>query len=530
MTILNLHQTALRPEPKRDRFGRYMITPAGGGKPKAMSRVTTHAKRLDDAFGLVAWKQRQVAIGLARRPDLVALAASTTDKKRLDDLCEAAMAAAGSNVGANIGTALHGFTEIHDLGLPTPIPEAQRADVEAYAAGLARLEIEVLPEYVERIVVLDGLGLAGTLDRIVRVGDTLMIADLKTGQSLDYAWGSIAVQLACYANADTMYDPATEKHSPMPGGISLTEALVFHLPAGSGHCVVHTVDIAAGWDAAQLAVDVQAWRKRKGLSAPMTQPRLTAAKVQEVFGACEVIDLRGQLAEWAKERLGWIKAHAKTEIFAEVAALWPDGVPGFKGDHAHTEEELDKILALLDGVEARHRLEFPERSDPRKTHTRSVQVSTVDPVDRPATAEEVAGVRAALGAAPEWVQRTVGIWLTEANTYNVGWGLKTEPTRRKVTIASAVISLLGLGSAGDITAFRSALDAILGREPVGDIGEELGLLELDEAVALSKAALHLRASGTCSPEAIASAIGWTPPHLRQATTPTKPRKTKEQAA
>ena len=94
-------QALIRPEPKRDRFGRYVIN----GTP--YTRATTYAKSLEDMFNLSAWMQRQVAMGLAKRPDLLARAASTRpeERKQLDKICDDAREAAAASSGANLGTA-----------------------------------------------------------------------------------------------------------------------------------------------------------------------------------------------------------------------------------------------------------------------------------------------------------------------------------------------------------------------------------------------------------------------------------------
>ena len=68
-------------EPKRDRYGRPMVTPRNGGKPKPFTRPTTIADTLDDRHNLELWMQRQVLKGSIARPDLHALAA-TTDPRR----------------------------------------------------------------------------------------------------------------------------------------------------------------------------------------------------------------------------------------------------------------------------------------------------------------------------------------------------------------------------------------------------------------------------------------------------------------
>ncbi len=80
-----------------DRWGRYLIVPAAGGAPNAHTRVTTWASTLDDRYGLEQWSRRTVALGLARRPDLLAQAAvaQADESDTLNGLCEAALEAGG---------------------------------------------------------------------------------------------------------------------------------------------------------------------------------------------------------------------------------------------------------------------------------------------------------------------------------------------------------------------------------------------------------------------------------------------------
>ena len=98
---------------RRDRWGRYLVLPEGGAKPIGYTRATTVAKALDDSGGLLSWGKRMVAIGLAQRPDLVALVSTTadTDKKTLNDICERAAEQGGATVRRDLGTAVHGMLE-----------------------------------------------------------------------------------------------------------------------------------------------------------------------------------------------------------------------------------------------------------------------------------------------------------------------------------------------------------------------------------------------------------------------------------
>lgn len=130
-------------EVERDRWKRPLIVPPGGGKPVAYQRTTRYVAALSDTYNLTQWQRRQVAIGLANRPDLVLSAAACRpgDKAGLDKLCDQAAEAAGAGRAATVGKALHKLTERIDLGEPLgPVPEAHRADIDAYRRTTTAVE------------------------------------------------------------------------------------------------------------------------------------------------------------------------------------------------------------------------------------------------------------------------------------------------------------------------------------------------------------------------------------------------------
>ena len=270
-----------RPEPERDRYGRYRIPDPVTGEERSWVRATTWAKTVADLHALHGWEKRMVALGFAQRPDLllrvaaVAEPESSQGRGQLDRLVEQAREHAKASARANLGTALHAFTESIDLGRPLPeIPPPYDRDVAAYRKAMAA--VEVSRNYVERICVIRELGVAGTMDRVVRFkhgrdGRRLpLIADLKSSADLKYSWNEIAIQLALYAHADTIYDPVTEEHHPMLE-VNQEQALVVHLPAGEGRCTLYLIDIAAGWEMAQLCGTVRAWRDRRNLAQLLDQ-------------------------------------------------------------------------------------------------------------------------------------------------------------------------------------------------------------------------------------------------------------------
>lgn len=263
---------------KHDRFGRYLLPDPETGKERAWTRATTIARTLVDEYNLTRWKLRQVAKGMALRPDLVAGAAAADpeeDKGTLDDIAEKAMERAGSSTGGTLGTALHNFTKRLDRGEPAGslgVPAALTPDMAAYVDTMNRHRLRVRPETVERIVVLPELGVAGQLDRLVGQppGQTkaaaLAVLDLKTAKSVDYSGLEIAIQLAIYAHAPLMWDPVRQAYEPMPEGVDRDRALVLHLPAGKAHGEVYGVPLIEGWEYVHLAMRVREARNRgKGL-------------------------------------------------------------------------------------------------------------------------------------------------------------------------------------------------------------------------------------------------------------------------
>lgn len=304
-------------DPPRDRWGRYLIPDPETGKPTGYTRATTFAKSVSDTFGLTKWMLRMGGLGLAQRQDLLMAIASTApgDNKTLDRLMEEAKDHAGAMAGATIGTALHTFTEQHDLGLDPVVPAPYDADVAAYAQAILDAGLTILPEHIEQIVVIPSLQVAGTLDRIVRTADgRLMIADLKTGKDVSYAMGEIAVQLALYAAAPYTFDPTTGELDAMPV-VDQETALVFHAPAGTGTCTVLEVDITAGRAMFDTITTVRDWRKRRDLH----KPYISTSPAPSLPSAAE------------SERFTWLVSAVSSLVDAGhgdvLAQRWPVGCP-----------------------------------------------------------------------------------------------------------------------------------------------------------------------------------------------------------
>lgn len=309
MTTVDWNNTEI----PRDRFGRPMIMPPGRSKKRLpYRRTTTFVGCMDDMNGLMKWTARQVALGMGQRNDLVlaAAAASPEDKKTLHDIAEKAKEAAKSSAAADIGTALHSFTERIDRGEELGnVPAEYQADLEAYRQATAHIEWVG----IETFRVHDEWQVAGTADRIGRFpySDRLRIADIKTG-SIDYPH-KMAMQLAMYARM-TPYDITTDTRGTDPGEIDLNTGVIIHLPAGQGRCELHEIDIAKGWGACLVARSVWSWRGTKNITRPMSLEKPAAPPTWEslALAAANVEELRliwtrakecGDLTESLKELL-----------------------------------------------------------------------------------------------------------------------------------------------------------------------------------------------------------------------------------
>lgn len=339
--------------PAHDQYGRYMVVPEGQTKAIPHTRVTTLARTLDDEFGLTKWRQRMVAVGVSKRPDLLAQIAAClpTETARLDALARDAVEAAGASSSANLGSALHSFAQRIDAGEDISIvPETWRADIEAYRAAMADAGFSI--QLVERCCVIPDLQVAGTLDRVVERADHLHVLDLKTGQRLDFSWGSIAAQLALYAHAETLYDLESGVHSPMPE-VDRHVGYVAWLPAGKGTCEIIPVDLQEGWMGAMLADSVRHWRK--------SEFRLgDVGREPEKIVELEAATVRREWLVGEVRRIVGLNPDAGRAL----AQFWPIGVPTLKESSSHSEDELEQIAQLVRSTGQRFRILFPEDPDP----------------------------------------------------------------------------------------------------------------------------------------------------------------------
>lgn len=323
-------QPAPRKEEKRDRWGRYLLPDPQTGEEYAWTRVSTVARTLADEWNLTQHEKRMVAKGVAMRSDLIAGAAAAdpeSDKSTLDKIAQQAKDHAGGQKGSNFGTALHSFAQRLDQGEALDALGAQPpldADLKAYAELLRAKKL--IPQHMERIVVLPELKVAGKFDRIVgqppgqAKAAPLSILDLKSGKTVEYSWLEIVIQQALYSRAALMWNQDTDTYEEMPL-VDQDRGLVIHMPVGRASPQLYAVNLMKGWEWAQLAMKVRAARSeaKKGV-AWLVEPSPAelalhnvsrAASQQELADLWEKYQPKGlwteEVHEAAQERFGFIR-------------------------------------------------------------------------------------------------------------------------------------------------------------------------------------------------------------------------------
>lgn len=280
------------PEIKRDSWGRYRLPTPGDpkGTVKSWTRVTTFAKALDDTTNLTKWMGRMIVKGIADDDALIVQAQDTdiSNANVLNRIAEKAKDNAGANDAASNGTAIHTLTEKEDKGETYRVPAKWKKHIDGYKRIKDESGLEFLPEFIERVVALPELGVAGTFDRLCRVKHDMnvtvggknfkltkgefVVGDVKSNKRLDFAQLSIAVQLATYSRADSVWNLREEKWEPLPK-INQHVGFIFHLPSDTGEAALYVIDLDRGWEAAQVCKTVRELRGYKDLVEQIESPQ-----------------------------------------------------------------------------------------------------------------------------------------------------------------------------------------------------------------------------------------------------------------
>lgn len=280
------------PMPVIDKFepdnsgGRYRVPDPVTGAMSSFPRATTISKAVknQDNGSLSDWKDQMLIYGLATNPqlmdgfesDLIGTENEWRLKRVTRQVSENARIAAGSADGREFGTAFHAWTEAIDRGDATfeDVPAPMHKHMASYLVQMQAAQIEVLPEYVERVVcfqierpdpdtgemrVVDTV--VGTVDRIYRLADgRLVIGDVKTSANISYAWTEISAQLSLYANAKFMLAADGSGWEPMPDVDKHLAVVVSapHTPKDRGiHCDLFPISLTPGKQLIDLALAVR---------------------------------------------------------------------------------------------------------------------------------------------------------------------------------------------------------------------------------------------------------------------------------
>ena len=370
--------TFFEPPPiRRDRWGRYQVVGVDG-RLTGYTRATTLAKALDDQSALVDWSARVACLGMADTPALVEQfkTVDRDDRQALRKLAETAKAAGGGIYRRDLGSHLH--DQLHRFWTQPQfrVEQAHAGDVQAVVDLFAIHGLTPLDGYFERLIVCDELQTAGMPDLLVTdSAGHIYICDYKTGASIQYGALGWAQQLAIYANADSEYvqgaavDGSDDVRLEWPD-VDRQNAYIVHVEPFSGVATLHQLDIAAGWEALHLAVQVREWRKRKSL--------LTAARVPVPGVAVEpaAVNMHTERREWLLERIETIKT--VNGALDTLLDCWPQDVATLRQSDSHSDAELDLVAAAISKTEATWRMPFADTIDPKHVEA-TTKLSVDDP-------------------------------------------------------------------------------------------------------------------------------------------------------
>jgi hypothetical protein len=484
MTLADLNQAAetLLPDAPMSN-GRRKIVPPEGGKARLYTRVTTFLKALDasDPEALIKYHGRYVAKGVVDDPELMQWILDHdpgVDKGEFNVRAEQAAHKAGKNHKRDLGTAIHDAIALSLRDQPDPTDPVVLAGLNEFRRLCQIHNIQV--QLSEEILVIERFKISGRVDLIGTVEDDpeLVVIDAKTG-SIDYPT-TMPPQVYLYATADTMYDPSTGKHTPMPK-VSSTHGYILHIPSDGSPGALHRVDLVGMEELCEYAHALRTWR---------SQAKKRFTLVENPFAR----------QDWIKNRLATIaKAHGTRRILREWDDHVGSGVPLPKdlGNDRWTDEQIDLIAHYCDLVEAGKELPFgdsdpnlpqPELHQPDLTPKAELVVADEGGPGDPELLEELRTII----QADDNLKRLIADWAGEAHRSRVDWMPGTAHlTERRCAIANAAVHCAQhlhdyADDSTDIV--RAAIRTVTGNSSVHNIGTLLGLLTIEQAHQLAQLA------------------------------------------
>lgn len=334
-------------EPKviEGRSSRIMPHPITG-VPAKFQRASEFAQTTADRHMVEEWKIGMSIMGLANNRGLYAQAASMViPKNNMEDrpkgwwipwadIGHEAMDAADSQNGSRLGKAVHNFIEAIETGRMTlkRVPDDWRPHVERIIQLHKAWGMITEPQYLERLIVNLAAsppkstrkgtyqGICGRFDALRRMPDgTLMIDDTKTGKNAPEGLDEIAVQLACYANAEWIWDEKTETYFPMPPEVRKDIATITWVPIDDpSRGEIIPVDLSVGWEeGVELARRVREYRaraKRKNNGIRHPEGALEATAATEEYDP-------GASCNWAERVEACSTLTQLSAVFTEASGL-----------------------------------------------------------------------------------------------------------------------------------------------------------------------------------------------------------------
>ncbi len=479
--------------------GRYKL--AAG---QTYTRVTNVTSILSDKYLIERWNEARLARGVAGSDSIRALIVGTPDedRKQLEDHIAKAKTLGGADEGRDLGSAHHTIFERHDLGERFPMPDSIRVDVDAYQSMLDTHGLVIDANYIEGVIVIEDLGLAGTFDRLVMRDGRWYVADLKTGKRLYY--GETSQQLALYAHADYIFDPVTGEKVPMPD-VDKDVAYVFHLRPGSGVCELHELDIATGWENVRLMEEVRQARKGFDRLGKIVQPGEGASATPTAAptkGSAPTVEHAAPPAgehpnDALRDRFNLLALTGGKETVAFIQYNWPEKVDLFKFGGPKDDAERALLVELADKAEGIVPVDPATEMPPSPYVVPSVADVRVTNIERERPDEggsvdlgHLKALNLEFTKQHKAVRTQMTTWQQEATRAGWAYHMKDCPRVRRFEIVRAAIRLGNLllldgfteGHARGLVAFAMGSDDP--HMPSIPLGACLGAMSLDEAKAL----------------------------------------------
>jgi hypothetical protein len=304
----------------------------GGYKAKSVTGV---AKIAADQYHIDQWTKRTVAVGMlydhAHNGDALReeLAVDPNDKALGNIVAEKALELAKAHAKAARGTQMHRVLELTLLNrLRELLTDQQRRDAEVLRRTLDRYGLEPYEGLVEQFVAYPEYRVTGRFDAVLRGPGGVAIYDLKSGPNAIEFPHSTCVQLALYARAphvSAVIEEVGDKQvvtewRTMPPELDLDRAYVLLVPPDAEVGTLHEVDIAHGWKAGQMALEIVNWRKAGRQYNRETQ-KSTYDWVNEVPGADAEPYLDPAVIDPTLRALPFMSAKA-CKTLTELRELW----------------------------------------------------------------------------------------------------------------------------------------------------------------------------------------------------------------